>query len=166
MRKQLIPVKSMIQTSIGNAGMVLHCAPLLLNTGWTENKHILYKYYYDGITPSVERVMQKIDQERVLVSKKLGFELETTQAWLKRTYGIEQHVNDPYSLDGFYIIFAAGFLPTPYLWGEIDEFKHSTQWKTKSQNGGVVIADRENNAIDSERVIEYDRQNIKEFRIH
>ena len=80
-----------------------------------------------------------------------------------RIDGIEQHINDPYSLDGFYTIFAAGFLPTPYLWREINEFKHSTQWKTKFQNGGVVLVDRENNEIDSESVIDYARQNIKEI---
>lgn len=89
MQKQLIPAQSMIQTSIGNVGMVLHCAPLLLNTGWTENTNKLYKYYYDGITPSIERIMEKIDKERVMVSKKLGFEVESTQAWLRRTYRVE-----------------------------------------------------------------------------
>lgn len=89
LRHYLIPAKSIIETSIGNVGMILHCAPLLLNTGWTENKNNIYKYYYDGITPSVSRLLEKIDQERVLVSKKLGVEVETTQEWLKRTYRVE-----------------------------------------------------------------------------
>lgn len=84
-----IPAKSIIETSIGNVGMILHCAPLLLNTGWTESKNSSYKYYYDGITPSICALIEKIDQERVRVSKKLGSEVETTQEWLKRTY----HVN-------------------------------------------------------------------------
>lgn len=89
LRHYLIPAKSIIETSIGNVGMILHCAPLLLNTGWTENKNNIYKYYYDGITPSVSRLLEKIDQERVLVSKKLGVEVETTQEWLKRIYQIK-----------------------------------------------------------------------------
>jgi opine dehydrogenase len=88
-RQYFMPAKSMIQTSIGNVGMVLHCAPLLLNTGWTENAGRTYKYYYEGITPSVAQMIEKIDHERVMVSKRMGFEVETTENWLKRTYGVE-----------------------------------------------------------------------------
>lgn len=84
-----IPAKSMIETSIGNVGMILHCAPLLLNTGWTENKVSIYKYYYDGITPSIGNLIEKIDQERVMVSERLGLKVETTTEWLKRTYHIQ-----------------------------------------------------------------------------
>lgn len=84
----LVPAKSMIETSIGNVGMILHCAPLLLNAGWTENKNSTYKYYYDGITPSIGKLLEKIDCERVEVSKRLGVEVETTVEWLKRTYQV------------------------------------------------------------------------------
>lgn len=88
-QEYFIPAKSMIETSIGNVGMILHCAPLLLNTGWTESEHADYKYYYDGITPSVGRLIEQIDKERVLISKILGLEVETTKEWLKRTYHLE-----------------------------------------------------------------------------
>ena len=87
-RPHLVPAKSMIETSIGNVGMILHCAPLLLNAGWTENKYSTYKYYYDGITPSIGKLLEKIDSERVEVSKRLGVEVETTLEWLKRTYQV------------------------------------------------------------------------------
>lgn len=83
-----IPAASMIQTSIGNVGMVLHCTPLLLNTGWTESKNNTYKYYYDGITPSVARMLEHIDGERVQVSVALGLKVETTREWLMRTYHV------------------------------------------------------------------------------
>ena len=53
LQSHFVPAKSMIETSIGNVGMVLHCAPLLLNTGWTE-ENSTYKYYYDGITLRLE----------------------------------------------------------------------------------------------------------------
>ncbi len=83
-----IPAGSMIETSIGNVGMILHCAPLLLNAGWTENEVNSYKYYYDGITPTVSAFLEKLDQERVAVSELLGHPVETTLSWLKRTYHI------------------------------------------------------------------------------
>lgn len=88
-QQHLIPAKSMIETSIGNVGMILHCAPLLLNAGWTEsNKHI-YKYYYDGITPSIGEFIEKIDCERIEVSKLLGMKVESTKEWLERTYNVK-----------------------------------------------------------------------------
>lgn len=79
----------MIQTSIGNVGMVLHCAPLLLNTGWTESNRNIYKYYYDGITPMLGAFIEKIDMERVDVSEALGYKVESTKEWLIRTYHVE-----------------------------------------------------------------------------
>jgi len=88
-RKYFKPAKSIIETSIGNVGMILHCAPLLLNAGWTESKNSSYKYYYDGISPSIGNLLEKIDEERVQVSKRLGFEVETTKEWLKRTYNVK-----------------------------------------------------------------------------
>ena len=84
-----IPAKSIIETSIGNIGMVLHVAPLLLNTGWTENTSNIYKHYYDGITPSIAKFIEKIDEERVAISEALGFKIETTEEWLRRTYHVE-----------------------------------------------------------------------------
>ncbi|MFY9482070.1 MAG: NAD/NADP octopine/nopaline dehydrogenase family protein, partial [Tissierellaceae bacterium] len=55
------PARSIVETSIGNVGMILHPAPLLLNTGWTENPGNIYKYYYDGITPTIGNFIEKID---------------------------------------------------------------------------------------------------------
>lgn len=82
-----IPAKSMIYTSIGNVGMILHCAPLLLNVGWTESD-TNYRHYFDGITPTVGRLLEKIDYERITIARALGEELETTKEWLERTYEI------------------------------------------------------------------------------
>jgi opine dehydrogenase len=89
LKRFFVPADSIIQTSIGNVGMVLHCAPLLLNAGWTENKKYIYKYYYDGITPSIGSFIEKLDEERVAVSEKLGLRVESTQEWLMRTYHVK-----------------------------------------------------------------------------
>lgn len=44
---------------------------------------------------------------------------------------IESHIVNPYSAEGFYKIFTAGFLPVPYLWSDDDEFKKAKALKTK-----------------------------------
>ncbi len=86
LQEYFIPADSMIETSLGNVGMILHCAPLLLNVGWTENPVAMYKYYYEGISPTVARFIEHIDRERVMVARALGYELETTKEWMERTY--------------------------------------------------------------------------------
>lgn len=87
--KYFLEAESMIETSIGNVGMILHCAPLLLNSGWTESDSNIYKYYYDGITPTIGNLIERIDLERVSVSESLGHKVESTKEWLIRTYHVK-----------------------------------------------------------------------------
>lgn len=76
--------------------------------------------------------------------------------------GIEKHIKNPYSAEGFYKIFAAGFLPVPYLWGETEEFKYAKAWKTKPIRGGVKIVDQEGKPISSDQVVGTAKGNLKE----
>ncbi len=80
------PAKSIIETSIGNVGMILHCAPVLLNAGWIENNKTEFLYYYDGITPSIANFLEKLDKERVLVASKFGITVPSVQQWLQSSY--------------------------------------------------------------------------------
>lgn len=83
------PASSVARTSLSNVGMVLHCAPVLMNIGWIENKDVAFKYYYDGISRSVARFVEKIDAERLEVSKAMGFEIESVIQWMCRTYCVQ-----------------------------------------------------------------------------
>ncbi len=82
------PVESVALTSLTNIGMVLHCAPVLMNIGWIECEKVEFKYYYDGISPSVARFLEKIDGERRAVAKAGGFEIESLREWLEWTYRV------------------------------------------------------------------------------
>lgn len=86
---QLAPAESIVETSIGSVGMIMHCAPLLLNTGWTESKENQFKYYVEGISPSIATLLERMDEERIAVSKLLGHEVESVKQWLKRVYEVE-----------------------------------------------------------------------------
>lgn len=112
------PAESIIQTSIGNVGMILHCAPMLLNVGWTENKFHNYRYYHDGVSPTVSKFIEQIDRERIEVSEALGYRVESTKDWFMRTYHVEgetlyeciqnneayETINAPISLEHRYIL--------------------------------------------------------------
>lgn len=79
-------VSSVGQTSLSNIGMILHCAPVLMNIGWIETPKVDFKYYYDGISHSVAHFLEKIDAERRAVAKAGGFPVESLKEWLERTY--------------------------------------------------------------------------------
>lgn len=89
LRQYFVPAKSMIETSIGNVGMILHCAPMILNCGWLENTRSQFKYYRDGITPTIASFIEQIDRERVLLSTVLGHTVESAIEWMKRTYHVD-----------------------------------------------------------------------------
>lgn len=86
LKQYFTPVESVAQTSLSNIGMVLHCAPVMMNVGWIESEKVDFKYYYDGISMSVAHLLEKIDSERQAVAKRAGYEVESLKQWLKRTY--------------------------------------------------------------------------------
>ena len=82
------PVRSVALTSFSNIGMILHCAPVMMNVGWIECDKVDFKYYYDGISKSVAHFLEKMDIERQNVAKTSGFEVESLKEWLIRTYQV------------------------------------------------------------------------------
>ncbi len=85
-RENYIPASSYLQTTLSNVGMILHCVPILMNVGWIENEKVKFEYYYDGISPSIADVLERLDKERLAVASKLGCPVESVVEWLKRTY--------------------------------------------------------------------------------
>ena len=86
LRGYFVAAKSYVETSLSNVGMILHCAPVLMNIGWIESTEAEFKYYYDGISYSIANFLEKVDAERVAVAKAMGYKVETLVEWLKRTY--------------------------------------------------------------------------------
>lgn len=79
--------------------------------------------------------------------------------------GIEKYVTNPYSPEGFYTIFTAGFLPVPALWGaqdEYNEFEFAKAWNTKVINGSVKVVNDEGENVSATEIVEKARKNIKE----
>ena len=54
---------------------------------------------------------------------------------------IEESIPDPYSAEGLYRVFWAGFLPVPYLWEGREEFAHAVRWQTRVIRGSVKVVD-------------------------
>jgi len=83
---QFIDGGNVLQTGMNNMGAIFHPALTILNTGWIEATHGDYQFYIDGVTPSVARVLEALDRERVTVASSLGIRARTALEWLKLAY--------------------------------------------------------------------------------
>ena len=83
---QFIDGVDVLQTGLNNMGAIFHPALTLLNMGWIEATHGDYQFYIDGVTPSVARVLEVLDRERVTVASSLGIRARTSLEWLKLAY--------------------------------------------------------------------------------
>lgn len=78
--------ENVLHTSLQNIGAVFHPTPVLLNIGRIETPQSPFEYYMQGISPSVAKVLEKIDAERVRVAAALGIQTGTVHDWLRETY--------------------------------------------------------------------------------
>ncbi|HEX2994073.1 MAG TPA: NAD/NADP octopine/nopaline dehydrogenase family protein [Anaerolineales bacterium] len=83
---QFIDGVDVLNTGMNNMGAIFHPALTLLNMGWIEATHGDYQFYIDGVSPSVARVLEVLDRERVTVASALGIRARTSLEWLKLAY--------------------------------------------------------------------------------
>ncbi len=86
---QFIPVENVLKTSLDNIGAVFHPAPTLLNMAWIETTAGKFTYYQQGITPSLAKILEEIDQERMEVAYALGIEPLSACDWLRMSYDVK-----------------------------------------------------------------------------
>jgi opine dehydrogenase len=118
---QFIDGVNVLHTGLNNMGAIFHPALTLLNAGWIEHTHGDYQFYIDGVTPSVARVLEVLDRERVTVASSLGIRARTSLEWLKLAYntvGADLHEaiqNQP----GYYGIKAPPTLTHRYIFEDV-----------------------------------------------
>lgn len=84
---QIIPAENVLVTSLNNIGSIFHPTPTLLNSARIETTDGNFQYYLEGISPSVAKILERIDKERIAVAHALGVNAVTALDWLKETYG-------------------------------------------------------------------------------
>jgi opine dehydrogenase len=84
---QFIDGVSVLHTGLNNMGAIFHPALAILNAGRIESTGGEFQFYIEGVTPSVARVLEVLDRERVTVAAALGIRAQTAQEWLERAYG-------------------------------------------------------------------------------
>ena len=83
----LTAATDVLETSLSNANHVAHPPALLLNVARIEALGGDFSFFHEGMTPSVARLTEKVDAERMEVVAALGYRPESTLAQLTRFYG-------------------------------------------------------------------------------
>ena len=83
---QFIDGTSVLHTGLDNMGAIFHPALTLLNAGRIESMDGEFQFYIEGVTPSVARVLEVLDRERVTVAAALGIRAQTGLEWLRMAY--------------------------------------------------------------------------------
>lgn len=118
---QFIDGVNVLHTGLNNMGAIFHPALTLLNAGWIEHTHGNYQFYIDGVTPSVARVLEVLDRERVTVASSVGIRARTSMEWLKLAYntdGADLH-ESIHNQPGYYGIKAPTTLNHRYIFEDV-----------------------------------------------
>lgn len=86
---QFIDGVNVLQTGLNNMGAVFHPALTILNAGRIESTHGDFQFYVDGVTPSVAKLLEAVDRERVTVASSLGIRARTSMEWLSLAYNVQ-----------------------------------------------------------------------------
>lgn len=71
----IVRYRDVLEAGLSNCNPVIHPLGVLMNAGRIEYSRGEFWYYEEGITPSTARAMEKLDEERREIGRKLGLEL-------------------------------------------------------------------------------------------
>lgn len=118
---QFVPGDNVLKTSLDNIGAIFHPALTVLNAARIESTRGEFQFYMEGITPSVARILERIDEERVAVAAALGIRAMTAREWLYVAYDavgktLFEAVQSNIGYDG---ITAPSFVDHRYIWEDV-----------------------------------------------
>ncbi|WZL72434.1 NAD/NADP octopine/nopaline dehydrogenase family protein [Clostridiaceae bacterium 35-E11] len=120
---EFTPTASVLETSFNNIGSVLHPIPTILNCGRIENTQGDFQYYIDGITPSVAKIIEQVDAERMQIARALHVEAISLREWLHYTYNAQGDTlcEALRNTKGYWGIKAPSSLDTRYIFEDVPQ---------------------------------------------
>lgn len=94
---QLYGVESVLKSGLENINAIVHPVPTLLNAGLIDKK-VPFKYYWEGITPAVGKLLETLDEERLNIGRAFGLDLTSTIDWMKEYYDVCKEKNTLYDV--------------------------------------------------------------------
>ncbi len=74
---ELVAYSSVIETGLANINAIFHPPGMLMNAGWIEHTAGGFRFYAEGITESVGRVVAAVDLERLAIARAFGVPART-----------------------------------------------------------------------------------------
>lgn len=88
LKSHFIVKSNYLESTLSNVGPLLHVAPVIFSFTKIEYGEE-FLYYKQGISPTVSKFIEKIEQERIKVLKYLGINHESLYLWFEKCYGIK-----------------------------------------------------------------------------
>jgi opine dehydrogenase len=85
----IVESANVLETGFSNLNMVVHCPTMIMNAGRIESEKGNFRFYTDGMSPSVCKVVEGVDAERISIGRAIGLDLQSQTSWLKETYALE-----------------------------------------------------------------------------
>jgi opine dehydrogenase len=86
----LTPAASVLETSFGSMAAIMHPVITLLNASRIEDGMHSFRFYSEGITPAVVKMMLAVDAERVAIAAAYGIATPGLEDWLRAAFGQEE----------------------------------------------------------------------------
>jgi len=88
--QQFTPGDNVLKTSLGNTGALFHPTLTVLNAAWIAHAHGSFEFYHEGASPTVARVLEVLDRERLSIAAALGVRVPSAREWLFNAYGVAE----------------------------------------------------------------------------
>ena len=72
---KIIPLANVLEAGLSNGNMIVHTPTSTLNMGLAESTGGKGQFYRDGVSPTVAKVLEAVDAERLAVGKAFGLKL-------------------------------------------------------------------------------------------
>ena len=120
---EFVEAQSVLDTSFNNVGALLHPIPTILNCGRIESTKGDFRYYIDGITPTVAKIIESVDFERMQIAGMLGTEVISLRDWLGYTYSAfgDSVCEALANVKGYWDIKAPANMDTRYIFEDVPQ---------------------------------------------
>jgi opine dehydrogenase len=85
----LVPASNCLETGFAEIAGMFHSAAMVTNVGRVEDEHP-YNFYAANMVPSVCRLLERMDAERLALGAAYGAEQVSIRLWLKEAYGVDK----------------------------------------------------------------------------
>ncbi len=118
---QFVDGHNVLNTGLNNMGAIFHPGLTILNAGRIETTFGDFEFYIEGVSPSVARVLEVLDRERVTVASALGIRARTAMEWLQLAYNASGDTlyEAIHNQSGYYGIKAPATLNHRYIFEDV-----------------------------------------------